>query len=495
LAGVTLEWEGKGRPDEAVLRSRVRIAWDDAAWDPGRADGLLLRADALEAAAWLMPAWGGKADLIYLDPPFAVGADFDASVRAAAGGEQQFAYCDRWPTAEGYLDFLHHLIVLSHGLLAADGALYLHVDRRASHWARCVMAEVFGPDRDRGTIAWHLGNGVKSRASWGCSHNDILCFSRGDAFKFRCQRAALREPYAAASRHTHFRGIDADGRRYRDRSINGKVYRYYADKGRAVGSVWTDCPSMSARSPIMGESTGYPTQKPERLLERIIEASSDPGDLVMDLCCGSGTTAAVAARLGRRWIAADVGRLAVERTAGRLGGAAVHACIGDVVEREPRPPERMARLLGLTGVEPVAGAGLRGRAGDRVVAVWPHGMRPGPALLSSVFGAGACVAFATAFEAGGAAGVPAGVTCWRYHPEAASAASLRSVVFGGGFHARVLRIAHAPGGDAVWTPRPLRPGEIRTCAGDVCVDVFGFRHTLAAAAGIAETPTAAEEAR
>jgi site-specific DNA-methyltransferase (adenine-specific) len=112
--------------------------------------------------------------------------------------------------------------------------------------------------------------------------------------------------------------VDADGRRYRERVIKGKAYRYYADEGRRLGSVWTDISGMVANTPLIREGTGYPTQKPEKLLDRIVRASSREGQTVADLMCGSGTTAAVAARLGRRFVAGDRSELAVTLTETRL---------------------------------------------------------------------------------------------------------------------------------------------------------------------------------
>jgi site-specific DNA-methyltransferase (adenine-specific) len=116
----------------------------------------------------------------------------------------------------------------------------------------------------------------------------------------------------------HFTHRDEAGRLYRERVIRGKTYRYYADLGRRLGSVWTDVPAMVANTPLRRESTGYPTQKPERLLERIVRASSQEGAIVADLMCGSGTTLVVAARLGRRFVGGDKSPLAIEVTAKRL---------------------------------------------------------------------------------------------------------------------------------------------------------------------------------
>ena len=119
----------------------------------------------------------------------------------------------------------------------------------------------------------------------------------------------------------HFTNVDAGGRRYRERTIGGRTYRYYADEGRALGSVWTDCPAMVANTPLRRETTGYPTQKPLKLLDRIVRASSREGGLVVDPFCGSGTTLVAAARLGRRFAGATSGssrRAGIETSSERL---------------------------------------------------------------------------------------------------------------------------------------------------------------------------------
>jgi site-specific DNA-methyltransferase (adenine-specific) len=116
----------------------------------------------------------------------------------------------------------------------------------------------------------------------------------------------------------HFRNIDEQGRRFRDRTINGKTYRYYADSGRMLGSVWTDCPAMRANTPLIREATGYPTQKPETLLERIIRAASLPDSRILDPMCGSGTTLVAAERLGHNWAGIDQSELACRTTRQRL---------------------------------------------------------------------------------------------------------------------------------------------------------------------------------
>jgi site-specific DNA-methyltransferase (adenine-specific) len=142
------------------------------------------------------------------------------------------------------------------------------------------------------------------------THQTILVYARGRSLLWNGDDPLLREPYADTSRRMHFTRSDESGRRYRERVLGGKAYRYYADTGRRIGSVWADCPAMRANTPLLRETTGYPTQKPERLLERIIRAASRPGARVLDPMCGSGTTLVVAERLGRRWAGIDASPIA-----------------------------------------------------------------------------------------------------------------------------------------------------------------------------------------
>jgi site-specific DNA-methyltransferase (adenine-specific) len=116
----------------------------------------------------------------------------------------------------------------------------------------------------------------------------------------------------------HFTQTDEHGRRYRERAIGGRTYRYFADEGRAIGSVWADCPAMTANTPLRSETTGYPTQKPLKLLDRIVRASTQAGALVVDPFCGSGTTLVAAAKLDRAFVGCDVGELAIDTSARRL---------------------------------------------------------------------------------------------------------------------------------------------------------------------------------
>jgi site-specific DNA-methyltransferase (adenine-specific) len=146
----------------------------------------------------------------------------------------------------------------------------------------------------------------------------LLLYAAGRDFVWNARDPSLREPFAATSLSMHFTQADDGGRRYRERTIANRTYRYYADEGRAIGSVWTDCPAMIANTPLRRESTGYPTQKPLKLLERVVCASSHEGAHVIDPFCGSGTTLAAADRLGRVFSGADVGSLSIETATRRL---------------------------------------------------------------------------------------------------------------------------------------------------------------------------------
>jgi site-specific DNA-methyltransferase (adenine-specific) len=262
----------------------------------------------------------GSAQLAYLDPPFCVGASFGA--RAREGGWRangRVAYDDRWPSMEAYLAWLEPRLAAVREILAADGTMWLHLDHRAVHAAKLACDRVFGGDAYLGEIIWVPGNGARgARRGPAVTHQTLLLYAGGGDFVWNGRDPSLREPFAATSLAMHFTAVDEHGRRHRERTIGGRTYRYYADEGRALGSVWTDCPAMIANTPLRREATGYPTQKPLKLLERIVRASSREGALVVDPFCGSGTTLVAAAKLGRRFVGCDIGDLAIETTGERL---------------------------------------------------------------------------------------------------------------------------------------------------------------------------------
>lgn len=279
---------------------------------------ILASADAIDVEHHVPRA---SADLAYLDPPFAVGRQFGARTRGPAASHRAtgpVAYDDRWPSLEAYLKWLEPRIKAVRSILAPTATMWLHLDHRAVHEAKGVCDAVFGPRGFIGEIIWVPGNGSKGRRGPGVTHQTILLYACSDNFVWNVNDPALRAPFARTSLAMHFRKKDEAGRLYRERAIGGRVYRYYADEGRALGSVWDDCPAMAANTPLRRETTGYPTQKPLKLLDRIIRAATPPGGLVVDPFCGSGTTLEAAARAGRAFYGADIGELAVSVSESRL---------------------------------------------------------------------------------------------------------------------------------------------------------------------------------
>lgn len=258
----------------------------------------------------------GQFDLIAVDPPFATGRTF-------LSGET-FAYHDDAPQWE-YLQWLRDTFELSRRLLKPTGNLCVHLDTRAAAQARLLLDEVFGPDRFVNEIIWAYSSGGRSRNSFPAKHDAILVYARGEAPFFDGTQVGI---VRGDVRRNHMkRETDEDGRTYRTIRSAGKLYRYYDDETVLPTDVWTDLAHLQQRDP---ERTGYPTQKPERLLERLIRSLCPTGGLVLDYCCGSGTAAVVATRTGRTWIAIDVGDLAIETTTRRL--RAMEPAVAFVVE-------------------------------------------------------------------------------------------------------------------------------------------------------------------
>jgi site-specific DNA-methyltransferase (adenine-specific) len=319
--------------DVAPRGVAVGAARDAVRREPSRsrAAHLLAHADVLELLASLPPRL--RFDLVYLDPPYGGGGVMTAREvagqrrgrRAAGGG--RVAYDDATGGVVALLAMLVPRLAALRERMAPSATLWLHLDHRAVHEAKVAADGIFGRGAFLGEVVWTPGNGGRGARGFAVTHQTLLLYARGAAERgrvlWRADDPLLREPYAATSQRMHFTHRDEDGRAFRERVIGGKAYRYYADQGRRLGSVWTDIPAMTANTPLNREGTGYPTQKPERLLERIVRACSEEGDTVCDPMCGSGTTLAVAARLGRRFVGGDSSALAVEIARRRLDAAGV----------------------------------------------------------------------------------------------------------------------------------------------------------------------------
>ncbi len=282
--------------------------------------------------ASLLAEFKGRVDLIYIDPPFAVGADFTMDVPIGDGTEtvgkdqstlEMVAYRDMWGKGtDSYLHMMFERLSLMKELLSETGSIYVHVDWRVNFLLRAVMDEIFGKDGFRNEIAWCYSQGGRPDAGFPNKHDTLLCFVKSDSAPFNEHDIRIPFELLSAKSSSSFTKTDEDGRRYKEIYGPGKkkLYRYYEDEGKVPYDWWTDIPKMTGRTAasVEGEYLGYATQKPEKLVERIIKASSNPDDLVADFFGGSGTTGAVAERLGRRWIMADLGRFAIHTSRKRL---------------------------------------------------------------------------------------------------------------------------------------------------------------------------------
>ena len=241
----------------------------------------------------------GKVKLIYIDPPFATQDDFQNKEGAKA-------YSDKKKGSE-FLEFLRRRLIVAKEILADDGSIYVHLDEKMADYIKAIMDEIFGKNNYRRQIIWFTktSSGYKSKAeNWVRGHDVILYYVKSSRFKFNKQYILnYKKEYLA-----RFKKVDEDGRKYRDDRSNG--IRQYLDElnGIAINDVWDDIMSFQ-QAATANEIIGYPTQKPEELLSRIIKASTNEGDLIMDFFGGSGTSMAVAEKLGRRWITCDLGKL------------------------------------------------------------------------------------------------------------------------------------------------------------------------------------------
>jgi site-specific DNA-methyltransferase (adenine-specific) len=270
----------------------------------------VIEGDCLDHIAAAVSVCGGKFDLIYVDPPFNVGGRRSAREGRGDRTRGTAAYVDAWGGVDAFLAMLEPRLAAMRDALTPRGSLWVHLDWRAVHDAKVVADRVLGRTAFRGEIVWVPGNGARRTSGPSVTHQTILVYARGRDMIWNARDPSLREPFADTSLRMHFQNTDADGRNYRERVIAGRTYRYYADEGRRLGSVWADCPAMNANTPLSRETTGYPTQKPLALLDRIVRAATDSTSLVLDPMCGSGSTVVAALGAGRRAVGIDQSPLA-----------------------------------------------------------------------------------------------------------------------------------------------------------------------------------------
>ena len=304
--------------------------------------------DNLQVMSHLLKEYRGQIDLVYIDPPFDSKADYNKKIDVKGVGKaesdsstfEEKQYGDIW-TNDEYLQFMYERLMLLKELLSEKGSIFLHCDWRKSHFLRCILDEIFGSDCFCACISWRAmtSSGYKGKSSLGRSHADILYYTKKKG-------GGIYNPYFLPlsenmlKRYTH---EDPDGRKFKDSNLGnvtaetverlrkeGKLYvtangtpriKHYLDEADGIyaDDVWTDINTTNSQANIQ---TGYPTQKPEELLKRIISIASNPDDIVFDCFMGSGTTQAVAMKLGRRFIGADINLGAIQTTTKRLVGVA-----------------------------------------------------------------------------------------------------------------------------------------------------------------------------
>lgn len=317
-------------------------------WEGEGNFGTLIQGDNMAACAALLNDYTEQIDLIYIDPPFAAGLDFRARVHIDNQKVLLPAYRDRWNGGlHGYLSMLYPRLKLFHRLLSKHGSIVVHCDWRVSHLIRLLLDEVFGSENFQNDICWAYGQtarGAKAIAKqFARNHDNLLWYTKGGKATFNGD-SFYRYYTTAEAKKKGFRQDD-QGRwfktsprgDYTDASIaklekKGRIYRtrtnkirikYFLETHRGsvaerlpIGDVWTDIPDAMHFS--VAEQTGYATQKPQALLQRIITACSSQNDLIADFFCGSGTTLIAAEQLNRKWIGCDLGALAIQTTKMRL---------------------------------------------------------------------------------------------------------------------------------------------------------------------------------
>ena len=376
--------ETKAQEDLFDSRGRQQKGWTNKLiWG----DNKLILASLKSGALRQQIEDAGGLKLIYIDPPFDVGADFSMDIEI--GGEtfhkeanllEQIAYRDTWGRgADSFVSMIYERLILMRDLMHEEASIYVHCDWRVNSFLRAVLTEIFGPDNFVNQICWRRTT-AHGDAKQGAQHFDtvddtILFFAKSDSHKIWNTQYV---PFSDEQIEQQYNKTEEDGRKYRlvtptaakpggDTSYpwkgvappsgrfwayskakmeefdkQGKLYysstgqpyiKYYLDErpGVAASTIWADM----LLAPTARERVDYPTQKPTKLLERIIQASSNEGDLIADFFVGSGTTAAVAEKLGRKWIACDLGKFGIHTTRKRLIG----------VQRELKAAEKPFRAF------------------------------------------------------------------------------------------------------------------------------------------------------
>ncbi|MDD6516857.1 MAG: DNA methyltransferase [Prevotella sp.] len=334
-----------------------------------------------------LPSLRGKVDLIYIDPPFDSKADYRTKINLPGVNFdqkptviEQFAYADTWQEGTiSYLKMLYPRLVLMRELLSEKGSIYVHIDWHIDAYVKAIMDDIFGKENFRDQIIWYYPGGIKAIPHYfPRKHDCVYWYSKSKDYIFNVMRKGAEDnslyqrwiKYSEDGETITYKNFprtdkvkfDMYVKRFvsqnkRTPKDNDVIYRF---EGALIDDVWEDCPAVFR---LLSEKTGYSTQKPETLLTRIIKASSNEGDLVCDFFGGSGTTAAVAEKLGRRWITGDIGKPASlimrKRFIDQDAKPFLYQSIGDYQKEAFRSNKKLRRVgdlcevvLGLYGALP-----------------------------------------------------------------------------------------------------------------------------------------------
>jgi len=291
--------------------------------------------DNLQVMSHLLKEFRGKVDLIYIDPPFDSKAEYKKKIKTKgktinteASSFEEKQYEDIW-TNDDYLQFMYERLILMREMLSDSGSLILHVDWHKSHYLRIILDEIFGPNHFVNEIVWHYYNKMQGNINrFASNHDTIIWYNKGGNSTFNKIREKRDKPIQQIKRVW-----DSETKSLVNAKDEKGNVLYITSTHKTIDDVWR----MSMLQPAdKVEPTGYPTQKPEALLARIISAATNPRDLVFDCFMGSGTTQAVAMKLGRRFIGADINVGAVQTTSKRLIGAAEKLKQGDLADDSPK---------------------------------------------------------------------------------------------------------------------------------------------------------------
>ena len=303
--------------EDAVVRQVVCTVEKYAG---GSTDNMLIQGSILEKKEELLSKFEEKVQMVYIDPPFYTGRLFVHKQRC---GEQGWrtgspslhlpAYSDQWTNAADFLEMMREALLLAYRLLREDGSLFLHIDHRMHAQLRLMLDDIFGSRNFANEIIWAYQSGGRSTKHFSRKHDIILFYRKSKRAYFDIQAVGVKR--AQARRNHMRRGVDEEGREYRAIVSQGKEYRYYEEDLAYPGDVWDDISHLHQKDP---ERSGYDSQKPIKLLERIVLCSTRPGDLVCDLFAGSGTTGVAAAMHDRRFLLIDASPIAVSVARKRL---------------------------------------------------------------------------------------------------------------------------------------------------------------------------------